>query len=195
MLLFGTALHEKGPAAAGPVFDHWAAAFDPAANRWRPLPAPPFERAATAVWDGRRFVAWDQHLRAAALDPAGGAGWQPLPDLPDELAGCSPRGARLGDAVLAEECGRGAILRASTGRWESIPHPQSLSATPVWTGREALFWVGRSAGSADGIWLYRPRGGTAGPDGRHRPPVPMNPPVTTDRGRGSPAAGRSAAPG
>jgi hypothetical protein len=63
---------------------------------------------------------------------------------------------RLGDAVFAEECGRGALFRPSTGTWERIPHPQSLAERPVWTGQDALFWVGRFDGSADGVWLYRP---------------------------------------
>ena len=169
-VVFGSEVDGKGPASAGPVYRHWAAALDPAAGRWRILPAPPLALGATAVWDGRRLVAWDQNLHAVGLDPAGGGGWQRLSDVPVDFTDCTPQGARLGDVVFAEECGRGAVFRPSTGTWERIPHPRSLAERPVWTGRDALFWMGRFAGSADGLWLYRPAS---------RVPAP-----------GSPAAGR-----
>jgi hypothetical protein len=173
VLVFGTEILEKGPAVAGAVYRHWAAALDPAANRWRNLPAPSLELAATAVWDGRRLIAWDMNLHAAALDPDDSAGWQRLPDVPVDFTDCSPEGARLGEVVFAEECGRGAIFRPWTGTWERVPHPKSLAEPPVWTGQDALFWVGSFAGSADGVWLYRPPTVAPGPDGRHRQPVPM----------------------
>jgi hypothetical protein len=169
------------------------ASFAPPVTAPRPPPGAGDEAApeggATAVWDGQRLIAWDQNLHAAVLDPAGGP-WQALPDVPVDFTDCTPQGARLGDAVFAEECGRGALFHPSTGTWERIPHPESLAEAPVWTGQDALFWVGRFDGSADGVWLYRPPlaahaavvGGTSpipralatpGPDGRHRPPVPM----------------------
>ena len=138
---------------------HWAAALDPARNVWRELPPPPLELAATAVWDGRRLVAWDQNLQTVALDPDPDGDWKALPDVPVTFSDCSPQGARLGDAVFAEQCGQGAILRPSAGTWERIPHPQSLAEAPVWTGEDALFWIGRFEGSADGVWLYRPSRG------------------------------------
>ena len=156
VVVLGTDVRGNGPSAAGASFQHWAAALDPARNHWRALPRPPLELGATAVWDGQRLVAWDQNLRTVALDPDDRAGWRSLPDVPVTFADCPPQGARLGDLVFAEACGQGAIFRPSTDRWERIPHPQSLAETPVWTGQEALFWVGRFAGSADGVWLYRP---------------------------------------
>jgi hypothetical protein len=155
VVVLGIDVLEKGPSTVGASFRHWAAALDPALDRWRTLPQPPLELGATAVWDGRRLVAWDQNLHTVALDPNAGTGWKPLPDVPVTFADCTPQGARLGDAVFAEECGQGAIFRPSSGAWERIPHPQSLAEAPVWTGREALFWVGRFDGSADGVWLYR----------------------------------------
>ena len=176
VVVLGTEVLEKGSSTVGTAYRHWAAAFDPALNRWRPLPEPPLELAATAVWDGRRLVAWDMNLHAAAVDPDGG-GWERLPDVPVDFADCSPQGARVGEAIFAAECGRGALFRPSTGTWERIPHPSTLAEKPVWTGRDALFWVGRFAGSADGVWLYRPERLTpplsGGTDGRHRQPVPM----------------------
>ena len=73
----------------------------------------------------------------------------PLPvaaDRPDmDRAGLDRSGRALGLGALP-----------ATGTWEQIPHPQSLAETPVWTGQDALFWVGRFDGSADGVWLYRP---------------------------------------
>ncbi|HKY74694.1 MAG TPA: hypothetical protein VJS45_01035, partial [Acidimicrobiia bacterium] len=156
VVVLGVDIEANGPSTAGGSFRHWAAALDPAHNRWRALPQPPLELEATAVWDGRRLIAWDQNLRTVALDPDAGTGWRDLPDVPVTFADCSPQGARLGDIVFAEQCGQGAIFRPATSTWERIPHPQSLAETPVWTGRDALFWVGRFAGSADGVWLYRP---------------------------------------
>jgi hypothetical protein len=184
-VVFANEVHEKGPAAAGPVFHHWVAAFDPGAAGWRTLPEPPFELAATGVWDGRQLVAWDQNLHAAALDPDGTAGWQRLPDVPVNFTDCSPQGGLLGDtgaptrAIFAEECGRGVLFWPTTGTWAGIEHPRSLAEPPIWTGHDAHFWVGSFAGSADGLWLYRPPAGPdvgfVGPDGRHRRPVPLGP--------------------
>jgi hypothetical protein len=154
VVVLGNDALEEGPSTVS--FRHWAAALDPARNRWRALPQPPHELAANAVWDGRRLIAWDQNLHTVALDPDAGTGWRSLGDVPVTFADCSPQGARLGDIVFAEQCGQGAIFRPSTGKWERVPHPQSLAETPVWTGQEALFWVGRFEGSADGVWLYRP---------------------------------------
>jgi hypothetical protein len=156
VMVLGIEILEKGPATAGAVFRHWAAALDPASGRWRILAEPPLELGATAVWDGHRLIAWDQNLHAAALDPTAGGAWQRIGDLPVDFTDCSPEGALLGDVVFAEECGRGALLRPATDTWEPIPHPRSLAEPPVWTGRDALFWVGSFAGSADGVWLYRP---------------------------------------
>jgi hypothetical protein len=155
VVVLGVEIQEKGPAVAGSAFRHWAAALDPGTGRWRGLPDPDLELAATAVWDGRRLIAWDQNLHAAALDPDGEQGWQPLPDLPVDFTDCSPQGALLGDAVFAGHCGRGALFHGSTGTWERIPHPRSLAEPPAWTGREAVFWIGSFAGSADGVWVYR----------------------------------------
>jgi hypothetical protein len=155
ILVLGTGIAKEGPSATGASFQHWAATFDPAENRWREFPAPPLELAATGVWDGRRLIAWDQNLRAATLDPAGG-GWKRVADLPVDFTDCSPQGAWLGRVVFAEHCGQGALWRPGDETWERIPHPRSLAEVPVWTGRDALFWVGRFAGSADGVWLYRP---------------------------------------
>jgi len=156
IVVLGIDVLEKGPSTVGASFRHWAAALDPARNHWRALPQPPLELGATAVWDGQRLIAWDQNLHTVALDPHAGTGWRNLPDVPVTFVDCPPQGARLGESVFAEECGQGAIFRPSTGTWERIPHPQSLAETPVWTGQDALFWVGRFEGSVDGVWLYRP---------------------------------------
>jgi hypothetical protein len=157
VVVLGTNVSEKGPSTGiGAAFRHWAAALDPTRSRWRTLPVPPLDLTATGVWDGHRLIAWDQNLQAVALNPDTGTGWKRLPDVPVTFADCTPLGARLGDAVFAEECGQGAIFQPSTGTWDRIPHPQSLAELPVWTGQDALFWVGRFDGSADGVWLYRP---------------------------------------
>jgi hypothetical protein len=154
VVVLGTETLEKGPSIAGVAYRHWTAALDPTTGRWRPLPEPSLELAATAVWDGRRLIAWDQNLNSMALDPARGAGWEDLADLPVDFTDCSPQGARIGAVVFAEQCGQGALWRPWDETWERIPHPKSLAEVPVWTGQDALFWTGRFAGSADGVWLY-----------------------------------------
>jgi hypothetical protein len=155
VVVLGTEILEKGPSTVGAAYRHWAAALDLINGRWRPLPQPPLELAATAVWDGRRLVAWDQNLNSMALDPAGQSGWRNLAGLPVDFTDCSPEGARIGAVVFAEHCGQGVLWRPWDETWERISHPKSLAEVPVWTGKEALFWVGRFAGSADGTWLYR----------------------------------------
>lgn len=159
VLALGTEILGQSPAAFGVAYRHWTAALDPTTGRWRELPPPPLELAATAVFDGRRLIAWDQNLDAVGLDPETGRGWEDLPSLPFEFADCSPQGTGAGPLAFAEHCGQGALwLGNSTGpnSWERIPHPKSLAELPVWTGKDFLFWVGRFAGSADGLWLYRP---------------------------------------
>lgn len=156
VLAFGIDILEKGPSAVGAAYRHWAAAIDPATGGWRGLPEPPLELAATAVWDGKRLIAWDQNLHSAALDPAPGGDWEPLGDLPLEFTDCSPQGVLLGEVVFAGHCGRGAVFDPTSERWAQIPHPRSLAELPVWTGSEALFWVGSFVGSADGVWRYTP---------------------------------------
>lgn len=157
VVVLGVAVPEDGPSTGRAAYRHRAAALDPASGGWRRLPDPPLELAATAVWDGDRLVAWDQNLHSAALDPAPGGVWESRGDLPLEFTDCSPGGVLLGRAVFAGHCGRGAVLDRSAGPgWRPIPHPRSLAELPVWTGTEALFWVGSSAGSADGVWVYRP---------------------------------------
>ena len=116
----------------------------------------------------------------------------PLPVAPSSVAGGSrplagstpPGGPRPRRAGYPPVLVVGALLvalvagGALTGIDHDPPrHPRSLAEGPVWTGRDALFWVGRFAGSADGVWLYRPPAAS-------RAPAP-----------GSPAGGRSGVPG
>src|SRR5688500_9938467 len=156
ILILGAEISENGPSTVGAAYRHWAAALDPVSEQWRGFAAPPLELAATAVWDGKRLIAWDQNLRSAALDPAPGGEWEALDDLPLDFTDCSPQGVLLGEVVFAEHCGRGALFDPKAERWVQIPHPRSLAELPVWTGTEALFWVGSFAGSADGVWRYSP---------------------------------------
>ncbi|HLF40720.1 MAG TPA: hypothetical protein VI854_04495, partial [Acidimicrobiia bacterium] len=143
------------------------AAWDPRADRWRELPAAPLATGAlTAVWTGEHVLAWDFELHAAALDVAREGAWRRLPDLPLDFRDCEPAGVLAGDVVFAEHCGQGAVYHPALREWRRVPHPRELSATPRWTGRELVFWVGNFAGSHDGVWRFRP------PGRRPRGPVP-----------------------
>jgi hypothetical protein len=156
VVVLGTEILEKGPSTVGAAYRHWTAALDPASGRWRELPQPPLELGTTAVWDGKRLIAWDQNLNAVALDPTPGHSWENLPALPFDFADCSPEGTQVGQFIFAEHCGQGAVWDTiNDDTWKRIPHPKSLAELPVWTGTDLLFWVGRFAGSMDGVWLYR----------------------------------------
>jgi hypothetical protein len=158
VVILGSALGD-GNHSLDPEKKPRAAAYNPASDRWRLLAPPPLSpQATTAVWTGDQIVAWDYNLRAVALDPDLGpsARWSALPDLPLDFTECYPTAMAAGDVVFAEHCGQGAVYRPSTGTWVRVPHPRQLSAEPVWTGEELLFWVGRYDASADGLWRFRP---------------------------------------
>lgn len=155
VLVFGTALENAVDPVGAPLV---VAAYQPDRDAWRMLPSPPLSAPATAVWTGRELVAWDLELRAAALEVDRLAAWRALPDLPLDFSQCDPRGVMTRRVVFAEHCGQGAVYRPATGRWTGVTHPRDLSAQPIWTGDEVLFWVGRFDGSQDGTWLFRPPG-------------------------------------
>lgn len=56
-----------GAQATGAFFLGDGAAYDPAADRWRPLPAAPGRFIPTAQWSGRELLVW------AGIVPTGGA--------------------------------------------------------------------------------------------------------------------------
>src|SRR5437660_8387837 len=140
-------------------------AFDPATNRWRPLPAAP-TTGALVVWTGRELIGWGGGCCGDAFD-AGSAynpstnKWRKLSRPP--LAGSQhPLGAWTGRELIILVGGlnpdghawparlaRAAAYNPATNRWRRItPLPtRADGANAVWDGRELLV-VGAKAGFA-----------------------------------------------
>lgn len=133
------------------------AVLDPAAGRWRELPAAPLSGQALALaWDGMRVVGWDYELRAAVLDlgAAGGAGrWTDLPPLPLRRASCLPAGVAAGRLIYAQHCGQAALFDTAARAWRAIESPRGAQDAPVYTGRALVHWLGPSGRPFDGTWL------------------------------------------
>jgi N-acetylneuraminic acid mutarotase len=122
-------------------------AFDPAADRWRRLPAPP-AGGGLVVWTGREMIGWgggccgDASNDGAAYDPATNT-WRRLAQSP--LSGSqSPIGAWTGkELIVVVGGGQAAAYDPARDAWRSItPLPQSNvlvgGASAVWDGKELL---------------------------------------------------------
>jgi len=125
---------EEADAGGGTV----AVAYDPAANRWRPLPPSPtltggngHLQARTAMWAGTRLLVWNFWSRTAraANDESG------VSDRPNEV----PDGI---DLWAYDPAG---------GRWTVLPAPPGevrrvvAGASMVWTGREVVIASAQTA--------------------------------------------------
>ena len=122
------------------LFPASSLAYDPAANRWSAVAAPPGSKAPApgepAVWTGQRLVTWGM----PGDDPDGSGAAADTGDGP------TPPVAAMYDPVA--------------NRWQSIPAGplgSRASHTAVWTGEAMLIWGGREDETAlgDGA-AYRP---------------------------------------
>ena len=164
----GTEMLTFGPAGT--------AAYNPAANTWRPVPPNGFGMvAAVRVWTGRQEIFWgggccdEATAEGAAYTPAAGS-WQPLPHAP--LSARYTTGAWTGTEVIIaggwtpltvngarteQTLADAAAYNPATRTWRKLPPmPEARSgATAVWDGTEVLFIGGTRAGaagpSADGV--------------------------------------------
>jgi spore germination protein GerM len=122
-------------------------AYDPAANRWRRLPAPPAGGGLVA-WTGKEMIGWgggccgDASNDGAAYDPATNT-WRKLAHSP--LPGSQhPIGAWTGkELIVVVGGGQAAAYEPAQDAWRSItPLPQSNvlvgGASAVWDGKELL---------------------------------------------------------
>jgi hypothetical protein len=128
-----------------------AAAYDPGANRWRPLSPPAASSGSThgvysAVWTGKEMVVWGS--ADEAFDPATNH-WRRLPRAPNggrrlvvwtghEMIGWG--GGCCGDALAT-----GVAYDPARNRWRTLPRsPLAGSQEPLgtWTGRELVIFVG-----------------------------------------------------
>jgi hypothetical protein len=148
-----------------------AAAYDPAADAWTPVPGLAGGAAwpdGAGAWTGSELVVWsatgDRDLRSlantvSAYDPAGRR-WRRLPPAPigpRRLAGVVWAGDRLlvwgglrnlpGDRLAYP--GDGAAYDPRGDRWQRLPRapvPARASPLAVWTGDRAIFIGGMNLG-------------------------------------------------
>lgn len=130
-----------------------AAAYRPATDTWRALPAPPpftgtSPGQARAVWTGREMLLWGAGLQAA-YDPVTNH-WRRLPALPTGSGQIGPGGHVLvwtgrqmiiwgGDSGTGADSG-GAAYDPAANSWRRLP-PAPLAArnaVGAWTGRELV---------------------------------------------------------
>jgi hypothetical protein len=112
-------------------------AYDPLADRWRPLPRGP-GNATAAVWLGTGAVVVDSELNSAVYHPDTDS-WSSLPDLPLPSLGCDPRIHRAGRTIIAESCGDIALLDINAGAWMPLAPPRSLETNAVVTGGDQVY--------------------------------------------------------
>lgn len=135
-------------------------AYNPATNRWRPLPEPPMVWGGPSVnvWTGRQMIGWgggccgDSVKDGLAYTPATNS-WEKLPPAP--LTGRKANGAWTGDELIivggADADGHvfadGAAYNPVTRSWRRLPpmpEPR-FGATVVWDGTEVLVVGGAGA--------------------------------------------------
>lgn len=143
------------------IHDAAAAAYDPAADRWRRLPDVPAPwsgddgAAVTGAADGRVFV-WRRD-RVGVLDP-GASAWREVPGPPAQPAsgeGCTTTGSPFAaGAVAVDRLVVGYELDLRTARWRALgaAPPQGLSAVAPEAGR--LYGV---TATADPVLVMRDR--------------------------------------
>jgi N-acetylneuraminic acid mutarotase len=125
-----------------------AATYDPAADTWRRIAAPPATESycrRSAVWTGREMLVWGCGL--TAFSPRTGA-WRRLPPAPSGAAGLVVWTGReligWGGGCCGDAEPDGAAYDPATERWRRLAaSPLAASQSPVgtWTGRELVILV------------------------------------------------------
>ncbi len=152
-----------------------SAAYNPAANTWRPIARYNGPVGAVNVWTGRQAILWGGGCcggvtaAGAAYTPAANS-WQPLP--PSPLSARHTTGVWTGTELIiaggwrppggtaasqAQTFADAAAYNPATRTWRRLPPmPEARSgATAIWDGTEVLYLGGTLAGarapSADGV--------------------------------------------
>jgi hypothetical protein len=164
MIVLGVATTPDG----GVVTDHLVgAAYDPATDTWRRLPAPNLSpQPVTTAWDGFEVIAVTYAGPTAAYDPMGNA-WRSLPPAPESGA-CSPQNPTVGGRLFISRCVSTATVDALGvytydrvgNRWTAV----TLADPPVSSGLlveagSLLLLTGRTSPAGDNVmYVYRPPG-------------------------------------
>jgi hypothetical protein len=156
MLVWGRSCRlSPGPSPGRPQYATAGAAYDPAADRWRVLPAGPLPAGSPtlAVWTGTEWILGDPLGPAAALEPVSGR-WRTLPPLPHQFTFIAGEWTGQEVAVLGIEVNEkgpstvgssyrhwAAIFDPARNRWRALPEPPlERSATIVWDGHRLVAW-------------------------------------------------------
>jgi len=155
---------DSAPIPIGSVSFADGAAYDPAADDWRPIAAAPFTGGYgdRAVWTGQRMLVWSaEQTRLAAYDPAADE-WQVLP-APPEPAAERPAVTLVWtgtEAILwggvdhqPEVPAFGAAFDPTTGGWRELPAapvPPRVDHSATWTGEEMVVWGGENSAALYG---------------------------------------------
>jgi hypothetical protein len=98
-------------------------AYDPTTNRWRMTAPPPpelYTEALSANWDGRRVVAVNYDMGAAAYDPTNDA-WQLLEPIPARFYEWYPRLGSV-DGLSAAFMGQAIVVLDRNDQWIPVPY-------------------------------------------------------------------------
>jgi hypothetical protein len=158
LLLWGGELW--GPDGGRRTFLGDGAAYDPAADRWRPIaPSPLAERAGhAAVWTGGELLVWGgsgpvgYFADGAAYDPAADR-WRPIAPSPlSPRAGASAvwtgeEALVLGGFDNAGPLGDVAAYHPARDAWRVLPFPEAIAGIAGYQGMESLeaLWDGHTA--------------------------------------------------
>lgn len=135
-----------------------AAAYDPATDTWRELPASPLDpNSNTAVWTGERIVGIDYNHVTAMYDPVTDV-WTEMGKLPGSQCEGGLGQARAAQGwVLISDCGTTAVLPPGETTW-SVPvdAPEVYYAQTV-SADGAVILFARPAGGGDAsLLVFRP---------------------------------------
>ena len=143
-----------------------AGAYDPEADQWRDIPAPPISPAfAEAIWTGKEMLVFGGVGRAGTTNLVGGAAYNPVTDTWRWLADLPYGLERTADATI----GAGVVYAwpspsqgstkmpiaydIASDEWLTLPNPPtSAPSSPslVWMG-DKLFAYGAGSDSAGGV--------------------------------------------
>lgn len=154
MIVFGALLDGNNHSDTGQA---QGIAYDPREDAWRVIASYPLSPQASSIaWTGRFVLAWDYELAAGLYDPIRDA-WTELPDLPLDFGECYPKSERVGRAVFAWFCTRGALFDLAERRWHHVTIPeQEPHGPPVAAGKVILFPGGAYDGRRSAFLAYRP---------------------------------------
>jgi hypothetical protein len=150
----------------GVVTEHLVgAAYDPATDGWRRLPAPNLSpQHTTTAWDGFEVIAVTDAGPTAAYDPMANA-WRSLPPAPESGA-CSPQNPTVGGRPFVSRCVSTATVDALGvytydrvgNRWAAVTLADPLVSSGLLVEAGSLLLLaGRTSPAGDNVmYAYRP---------------------------------------